>query len=94
VTTVIPNRNPRARVSKQMRDAVFAAYGPYCHLCGEYVKHGDRTADHLTAVKAGGSTIAGSLRPAHKTCNEFRGARPLTAALKAECRTRYLALTQ
>ena len=78
-----------------MRDAVRRSFGNVCHLCGEaIVRAADFTADHLKSVRAGGSTILGNLLPAHKTCNEFRGARPLTADLRTDCRRRYLGMTR
>lgn len=92
MTGIAVHRHQRSRVSKEMRDQVFRTYGNICHLCWFEVGIGQRSADHLKSVRAGGSTILGNLRPAHKSCNEFRGARPLTAELRAEIRARYLQL--
>ena len=61
-----------------------------CHLCGrpfdwamldalgrEAWKHPlSFTADHEHAVAAGGKML-GALRPAHRSCNSRRGAKPL-----------------
>lgn len=51
-----------------------AEYGTTCHLCG---KPGANTADHLIARRYGGPNELWNLRPAHKSCNSSRGARPL-----------------
>lgn len=54
-----------------------------CHLCGQPINYQahytDRlafTADHQTAVAAGGH-MTGPLLPAHRACNSRRGATPL-----------------
>lgn len=80
------HRNRVAKVSKADREQCFRTYGTRCHLCSY---PGADTADHVKSVRAGGNTLLANLRPAHKTCNEFRGARPLSAELKQACRTRY-----
>jgi 5-methylcytosine-specific restriction endonuclease McrA len=84
----------RSKVGKSLREAVRRRDKERCHLCRESVAIGQGAVDHLTPVKSGGSTLLSNSAWSHKTCNEFRGARPLTAELKAECRTRYLDLTQ
>jgi hypothetical protein len=83
-------KNHRQKVGVELRNQVFRTYGDTCHLCGERVNIGQRSADHVKSVRAGGSTVLGNLRPAHKFCNQLRGARLLTAELKAEIRARYV----
>ena len=50
--------------------------GPACWLCGSA---GADTLDHVVPVARGGLTVAENLRPAHRTCNSSRGARPARA---------------
>ena len=54
-----------------------------CHLCGDTIDYTapytDRrafTADHIEAIATGGS-MTGPLKPAHRSCNSRRGAKPL-----------------
>ena len=54
-----------------------------CHLCGDPIDYTapytDRrafTADHIEPIAAGGS-MTGPLKPAHRSCNSRRGAKPL-----------------
>lgn len=89
-----PNAAPkhyRSKISKHLKATVFRVYGNTCHLCDCEISYGQRSVDHLKSNRAGGSTILSNLRPAHKTCNEFRGARPLSPELKSQIRNRYLA---
>lgn len=79
----------REKIGGAMRQQVARTYGRTCHLCGYGISPAHFTADHLKSVRAGGSTILSNLRPCHRGCNSYRGARPLTEELRAECRTRY-----
>lgn len=83
------NRHRRQKTQKSDKDQVQRTYGDRCHLCSYWIRWTEFTVDHVKPVKAGGNTLLGNLRPAHRHCNTWRGARPLTMALKAEIRTRY-----
>ena len=80
----------REKVSKELKAQVQRTYGTVCHLCGNRIgRWSEFTADHVKTVRAGGSTILSNLRPCHRSCNEFRGASPLTPMLRDACRVRY-----
>ena len=73
------------RPYRRRRARVLSAERLWCHLCGEEIDKSLRwphplsaTADHITPVAAGGRND-GPLAPAHKRCNEQRGAKGLRA---------------
>lgn len=77
------------REAQRLTALTLATYGTVCHLC----RHGGAdSADHLVPRSHGGPDSLDNLRPAHHRrcrvcglrCNTKRGARPLTAALRAE----------
>lgn len=77
-------------MTKADREQVARTYGHICHLCGYVIEQwSEFTADHVKPVTHGGNTLLANMRPAHKTCNEFRGDRHLTPVVRAECRVRY-----
>lgn len=82
------NTHHRSKVGRSLLTQVFRTYGEICHLCNYRVAIGERSADHLKSNRGGGSTLLANLRPAHSLCNSWRGARPLTAELKAEIQAR------
>jgi len=67
----------RARV----RRALLRKYGPICQLCFTridlHVLYPDPwswSVDHIQPVALGGTNMMTNLRPAHRRCNEARGA--------------------
>ena len=65
------------------RRILVARYGPSCHLCAGDIDLELRwpdpkcfTRDHLKPRRAGGRDTIRNQRPAHKVCNESRGAKP------------------
>lgn len=89
----MPNASPkhrRRKTDKPLRDAVRRAAGDRCHLCGFHVLAAYGTVDHLTPSSSGGSTLLANSAWAHKVCNQWRGKRLLSAALRAEIRERYV----
>ena len=73
------------RPYRRRRARVLSAERLWCHLCGSEIDKSLRwphplsaTADHITAVADGGWNL-GPLAPAHKRCNEERGAKDLRA---------------
>ena len=53
---------------------VFAEQGRVCHLCG---MPGADSIDHIIPRASGGDDSPANLRPAHRSCNSARGAKPL-----------------
>jgi 5-methylcytosine-specific restriction endonuclease McrA len=68
------------RLSAWVRDT-----GPTCWLCGW---RGADTLDHVRPVARGGATTPDNLRPAHRSCNVGRGARPARPAFVPMKRSR------
>lgn len=74
--------------------ATLSSKGRTCHLCG---LQGANSADHQpprSELIRAGIADPDALRflfPAHLLCNIVRKARPITAELRAECRTKLLA---
>lgn len=57
------------------RAAIVRATATTCHLCGEGYKPGDPwEADHISPELGAASPLA----PAHRSCNQRRGNKPLT----------------
>jgi 5-methylcytosine-specific restriction endonuclease McrA len=50
-----------------------------CHLCGQPVRRGEGTRDHLVPRSPGGKNGKLNIRLAHADCNQLRGASPLPA---------------
>lgn len=86
------HKHRRVRITKADKAQVYRTYGNDCHLCSHRIPLGQRSVDHVKSNRAGGATLLANLRPCHAICNSWRGARPLTAALKAEIAIRYEAL--
>lgn len=65
-----------------MRRAVFALYGTTCHLCG---RPGATTVDHLEpiSVRPDLQLEITNCRPAHRSCNLYRGDAPLATGYHA-----------
>jgi hypothetical protein len=80
-----------------------SSYPWICHLCNQPIPRGlpaghnlHFEADHVTSVDECRRTgrlwlilDIRNLRPSHRQCNQYRGKRKLTPALKAEIRARY-----
>lgn len=69
------------RIAK-LRAAVIDAYGTECSICHRLIDLGRAwpdpeclTLDHVVPRSLGGSNNLANLRPAHKRCNEAKGAR-------------------
>jgi hypothetical protein len=84
------------RKVKRLTAQVLALKGTVCHLCD---LDGANSPDHdparIELVRAGvpDPDALAFLFPAHLLCNLTRNDRPVTAALRAECRAKYLAAT-
>lgn len=65
-----------------------------CHICGLKIDPGlvdpnhplFLTVDHVKPKSMGGSDHASNRKPAHRICNNFRGTRNITEALRIICR--------
>ena len=90
--------NPR-RANGWKRDNLIKrkkALGAPCHLCGYpiplHVHYMDKRAfvlDELVPISRGGQSTWENTAGAHRCCNAWRGAKPVTAKLKAQIRKRY-----
>lgn len=65
------------------REKIIAKYGMICHLCGKPIstknlgRHdSDLTFDHVHPIKHHGPDVEENLRPAHRSCNSRKGAKP------------------
>lgn len=83
------------RLARRLVAETLRRKGSICHLCG---LPGADTADHdppRSVLRSAGVPNPDDLRylwPAHhRPCNQLRGARPLTPALRVECRAAMLA---
>lgn len=72
------------------------ALGLPCHLCGypipPDVHYMDKRAfvlDELVPISRGGQSTWENTAGAHRCCNSWRGAKPITKALRARIRMRY-----
>lgn len=71
-----------SREREKQRAAILARWGAVCWLCDRPIRLDTRwpapgalTRDHVIPRSRGGSDDVENLRPAHKVCNETRGAR-------------------
>jgi hypothetical protein len=77
------------RRAQRLTAATLADKGTTCHLCG---LDGANSADHdpprstLIATGVPNPDAPGYLLPAHLSCNQLRGTRPVTPQVRAECR--------
>lgn len=69
--------------------AVLAQYGSVCHLCLQPIEadvdpRGPRAAtrDHVVPVSKGGPNVIENLRPAHRSCNVWKGTKSLEEYLE------------
>jgi hypothetical protein len=83
------------RRAQRLVAATLADKGTTCHLCGlEGADSADHDPPRSTLIASGvpNPDAPGYLLPAHYLpCNALRGARPITPALRAECRAARLA---
>jgi len=70
---------------RRIREYLIKRWGAACHICQADIDLELRwpdpqcfTRDHLRPRSLGGSDSVRNQRPAHKVCNERRGAKPLT----------------
>lgn len=56
-------------------DAILAAHGMICHLCGGEIEDGDLHYDHVIPLAKGGEHSNENIRPSHAFCNRSKGAR-------------------
>lgn len=79
---------PRAYMSPQRRDRIFAAAGGICAWCRLPIVNGEAwIADHRIALALGGSEDDANLEPLHATpCNKLKTAADITAIAKAKRR--------
>lgn len=86
------NGHRRRSLKRRMR-----AQGLPCWLCGypiDYAlpsnhRHGFVVDEEETIRDGGSPTDPRNTHPAHRCCNAWRGAKPVTPKLKAEIRKRY-----
>ena len=67
------------RERQALTRAAVSLYGPLCWLCLEPIAPGQLTLDHVVPDSRHGGHSLANLRPAHKSCNSARGARPRTS---------------
>lgn len=91
--------NPRranGSARTKLRARVAAEREP-CHLCGYPIRYGAHhldprafALDELVPVARGGNPLdPENVAPAHRCCNSWRGAKPVTRELKRSIRERY-----
>lgn len=59
-------------VDPALKAAVWAAFGPWCWICGQAIVEPDWDPDHVNPRSQGGATTLNNLRPAHPGCNRSR----------------------
>ena len=74
-----PDRQAKKRAlynsAYRKQAAIVRATATHCHLCGEGYKPGDPwEADHISPELGAASPLA----PAHRSCNQRRGNKPLS----------------
>ena len=73
--------------ARRKKKRLFALQTGTCVLCGMPMARGDATFEHLVPRSLGGTNTTGNLALSHKSCNNRRGAAPLTHS--QEWRVRY-----
>lgn len=66
-----------AVVQQITKRAVVDQYGSHCYLCGNNLAYRDITIDHVVALAKGGNHDLENTRPACRSCNLSKGAKPL-----------------
>ena len=66
-----------ARAVHSLLDAVMAAHGGVCGICGLVVAREKATIDHIIPISRGGTHVPENLQPAHPLCNAFKANRTM-----------------
>ena len=75
----LSERERNAKESRRAyRDPSYRSYpvnGRTCYLCGELIRVGTGTRDHVVPLSRGGTNDWSNLRPAHRWCNSKKGSK-------------------